>query len=249
MASLFAITLLVKLYDLYKSAPLGLHLRLGSYLAYLPNGFWLVLRRVPSSPPKIHDLRRLGYRAPAAVLSVLLCIFLYRMNWSTVSFAVEHVLKVFAVVLGVVLLTNTMAAVYRLLGGVALDFMSYPLIASTSADFWRRWNVPAHEFLNEYAFMPAGGPRRAVRATLVTFGLSGMVHEYLFGIATGRVQGWQLLFFMLQGLAVAATLWIRPRGRVTPLWIAATWVFNMASAALFFKSVNQILPFYWASDS
>jgi D-alanyl-lipoteichoic acid acyltransferase DltB (MBOAT superfamily) len=176
-------------------------------------------------------------------------MFLYRMNWAIVPLPLEHVLKVSAVVSAVVLLTNAMAAVYRLLGGVALDFMRNPLIASTPADFWRRWNVPAQQFLNEYAFTPAGGPRRAVRATLVTFAISGVVHEYVFGIAAGRVQGWQLLFFMLQGVAVVATMRIRPRGRITLLWIAGTWVFDLASSVLFFQSVNQVLPFYRIRDS
>src|SRR5262245_23100358 len=73
LASLFAITLLVKLYDLHRQAPLGLRLGLRSYLAYLPNGFWLVQRLEPSRPPTTLDLRRLGFRAPAAVASALLC--------------------------------------------------------------------------------------------------------------------------------------------------------------------------------
>jgi hypothetical protein len=249
LASLFAITLLVKLYDLHRSAPLALRLSLWGYLAYLPNGFWLVLRREPSRPPMPLDLRRLGFRAPAALASVLLCVGLYRVNWSTVWFPLEHVLKVAAVASAVVLLTKAAAAASRLLGGVALDFMNNPLVAPTPADFWRRWNVPAQQFLNEYTFQPAGGPRRAVRATLVTFAVSGLVHEYVFGVASGRVQGWQLLFFMLQGVAVVATMRIRPRGRITLLWVAGTWVFNLASSALFFLSVNQVLPFYRVSDS
>jgi hypothetical protein len=103
--------------------------------------------------------------------------------------------------------------------------------------------------LTEYAFLPAGGPRRAVRATLVTFGVSGLVHEYVFGIASGRVQGWQLLFFMLQGVAVVATMRIRPRGRMMLAWVAGTAAFNLASSVFFFLCVNQVLPFYRVPDS
>src|SRR5262245_48524313 len=140
IASLFAITLLVKLHDLHRAARLGLHLSLWSYLAYLPNGFWLVLRRAPSRPPRISDLRSLGCRAPAAVLAVLLCGIAYRVNWSSVPFPLEHVLKVAVVTSSVVLMTNAVAASYRLVGGVAIDFMRNPLAAPTPADFWRRWN-------------------------------------------------------------------------------------------------------------
>ena len=54
-----------------------------------------------------------------------------------------------------------------------------------------------------------GGP---VFATLAVFAVSGLMHEYVFGVATGRVQGWQMLFFMVQGCAAAATLRVRPTG-------------------------------------
>ena len=134
---------------------------------------------------------------------------------------------------------------YRLLGGTALDPMGNPITARTPAEFWRRWNHPAQQFLHEYAFMPAGGFRRAVRATMVTFGVSGLVHEYVFGIAAGRIQGCQLLFFSLQGCAVAATMRCRPSGRMSVLWIAGTLVFNLATSVLFFQSVDAVLPFYW----
>ena len=186
-ASLFAINLLVKLYDVHQQARFGLHLSLSSYLAYLPNGFWLVLSRKPNRPAMSHDLRCLGLRAPAALLSAIVCLMLFQVNWP-VSFALEHVVKVFVVVSVVVLTTNALASGYRLLGGAAIDFMSNPLMACTPADFWRRWNVPAQQFLNEYAFKPAGGLRKPFRATLITFAISGIVHEYVFSIASGRVQ-------------------------------------------------------------
>jgi hypothetical protein len=179
------------------------------------------------------------------VLSVLFVTILWQWNWSAVPFAFEHALKVFAIVLAVVLIFDAFAAAYRLLGGRALDPMRNPIAARTPADFWRRWNRPAQQFLNEYAFRAAGGFRRAVPATLATFGISGLVHEYVFGIAAGRIQGCQMLFFSLHGCAVAATMRLRPAGRIAPLWIAGTAVFNLATAALFFQSVDDVLPFYW----
>ncbi|SRR5579883_1886405 len=47
IASLLSIGLLVKLYDLNREARLARHLGLGSYLDYILNFFWLVLRREP----------------------------------------------------------------------------------------------------------------------------------------------------------------------------------------------------------
>lgn len=246
LASLVAITLLVKLYDLHRQADLARRLSLWVYLAYLSNVFWLVRRRTPIRPPMALDLRRLAFRTPAALASAIMCLILFWVDWSTVWFPVEHVLKTAAVASAVVLLTNAGAATYRLIGGVALDFMNDPLLAPTPAEFWRRWNVPAQQFLHEYAFRSVGGSHRPIRATLVTFAVSGLVHEYVFGIASGRVQGWQLLFFMLQGVAVVMTMRLRPRGRLSLSWVVGTGMFNLASSALFFLSVNQVLPFYQA---
>ena len=73
LATLLSIGLLPKLYDLNKAAGFGLHLRPWSYVVYLPNFFWLVLRREPIQPPMKHDLWRLGPRALAALLSVIVC--------------------------------------------------------------------------------------------------------------------------------------------------------------------------------
>jgi hypothetical protein len=175
---------------------------------------------------------------------VILCVGLFRFDWSVVPFALEHSLKVPAVFLSVVLIGRTSAAAYRLLGGTALDPTKNPLAAQTPAQFWRRWNRPAQQFFHEYAFAPAGGVRRPALATLATFAVSGLVHEYVFGAAAGCVQGWQLLFFMLQGCAVVATMRIRPTGWAVPLWVMGTAAFNLLTAVLFFRSVDAVLPFY-----
>jgi hypothetical protein len=66
VGSLIAITLLVKLYDVYMESRLAQRMSLESYLAYLPNGFWLVLRNEPGRMLAIRDLRRLACAAPAS---------------------------------------------------------------------------------------------------------------------------------------------------------------------------------------
>ncbi len=245
VASLVAIALLAKLYDVAREPRLARSLGLRSYLAYLPNGFWLVLRREPRPVPFARDLGHLAWGVPASLVSLLLGVGLWRQDWSAVPFVLEHALKVSSVILALVLITNASAAAYRLLGGRALDPMRYPMAAATPADFWRRWNRPAQQFLDEYAFRPAGGLRRAVRATLATFVVSGLLHEYVLGIAAGRIQGCQILFFSIQGCAVAATMRTRPSGRLLPLWIAGTLAFNLSTSVLFFRSIDAILPFYW----
>jgi hypothetical protein len=83
-----------------------------------------------------------------------------------------------------------------------------------------------------------------MRATVATFVVSALVHEYVFGIALGRVQGYQTLFFLSQGLAVTATARLKPAGWKLWPWIAATLTFNLATSVLFFASINSVVPFY-----
>ena len=135
-------------------------------------------------------------------------------------------------------------AVWRLLGGRARDPMDNPFAARTPADFWRRYNRPAQQFLHEDLFRPLGGLHSPIRATLATFAISALIHEYVFDIAVGRVQGYQTAFFLVQGLAVAATRGVKPRGWRAVPWIAGTWGFTLASSVLFFASVNEVVPFY-----
>src|SRR4029453_16473246 len=91
---------------------------------------------------------------------------------------------------------------------------------------------------------PARGRRHPMRPALLAFLVSAAVHEYVFAPAVGRVQGYQAAFFLLQGIAVAATLRIKPRGWRAIPWTLATLAFNLATAGLFFPSLKHALPIY-----
>ena len=75
----------------------------------------------------------------------------------------------------------------------------------------------------------------------MVFAVSGLLHEYLFTVAVGRVQGFQLAFFLVQGAAVALTLRAKPNRIVG---VGATFTFNALTSILFFASVEGVLPFY-----
>ena len=122
-------------------------------------------------------------------------------------------------------------------------------MARIPADFWRRYNRAAGQFFHEDVFKPLGGLRSPVRATLGTFAVSAVLHEYIFWIAVGRVQGFQTAFFLLQGLVVAATLKVKPRGWRAVAWGTGTLGSNLASSVLFFASMDEVLPFYTRRQS
>jgi hypothetical protein len=245
LVSLAAFGCLLKLYDLYKHPAGGSGMSFAAYLAYLPNWFWFVRRRIPQGRPRERDLRQLAGALALTAAGVAGVLFLFRLDWSRVPFAVEHCVKVMAVFLVAVQVARATSAAFRLLGAGALDTTSNPFAARTPADFWRRWNRATRDWLDEYAFKAAGGFAHPVRATLAAFAVSGLVHEYVFGIAAWRVQGWQALFFMVQGLAAVMTLRVRPRGLAAVFWTAGTLAFTLLTALIFFKSVDMVLPFYW----
>ena len=119
-----------------------------------------------------------------------------------------------------------------------------PVRVRTPADFWKRYNRPAQQFLYEDVFKPLGGLRSPVRAVLATFLINGIIHEYVFDIVVGRVQGYQMAFFLVQGIAVAATFRVRPAGSAVIPWVVGTFAFNLATSVIFFASVGEVLPFY-----
>jgi hypothetical protein len=164
-------------------------------------------------------------------------------DWTQVGFAAEHVTRV--LLLYLVGFDGGLAVLGALLGLVGLarlPFTRHPIVAITPADFWRRYNLEAGRWFHHDVFVPAAGRRHPVRATLLTFLVSGLLHEYLAAVLLGRVQGYQLACFLLHGLAVVLTFRLRPRGATRLVGGALTFSFVMAAAVLFFASIENIAP-------
>ena len=243
LAAMNAIALLVKLYDLHVAASRP---AFGAFVAFLPNWFSIVWKRLADEPrPAQHqNLVHLGHALWKTAVAVAFLAWLFRRDWRDAPFVLEHCIKMFAVFLALIAVSALGVTLWRLAGGRARDFMDAPLLAATPAQFWRRYNRPAQQFLYEDVFKGLGGFSAPVRATLATFVVSALVHEYVFGITLGRVQGYQTLFFLSQGLAVTATARLKPAGWKLWPWIAATLTFNLATSVLFFASINSVVPFY-----
>ena len=246
LAAVFSIALTIKLFDLHLGARRGHRPDLRTFLAFLPNLASVVLRKLDGEPrpSRREDLARLLVFGLGSAPGVILLVGLFRVDWRWLPFAVEHCAKVVAFFLLLVPSTAAAVAAWRLLGGRAREPMDNPFAARTPADFWMRYNRPAGQFFHEDVFKPLGGLRSPVRATLGTFAVSAVLHEYIFWIAVGRVQGYQTAFFLLQGLVVAATRKVRPRGWRAVAWGTGTLAFNLASSVLFFASLDEVLPFY-----
>jgi hypothetical protein len=246
LAAVASAVLLAKLYDLHLGVYRGSKPTLRTFLGFLLNPFSVVLRRLGGErrPTARENVAHLARAAAGLVIGGAILVWLFRLDWDGQPFALEHSAKVAGFYLALLPAAGAAVAVWRLFGGAARDSMDRPLLARTPADFWRRYNRPMQQFFYEDIFKPVGGIGFPVRATLVVFAVSAVIHEYVFGIAVGRVQGYQTAFFTIQGCAVAATLRTKPKRASAIPWLVGTLVFNLASSVLFFASMNGVFRFY-----
>lgn len=242
-----SLLLVMKMWDLHVHASTGQPVRWSQFLPFLLSPFSIVLRkhgeeRRPSRETVIADFVR---HLTGSLLGLGAIATLYLIRWRQYPFLVEHGVKALVIFAAAVSWIGMMVAVVRLSGGVIRDYADAPLLARTPADFWRRYNRVIQQYFHENVFKRAGGRRSPVTVTLFIFMLSALIHEYVFGIAIGRVQGFQTVFFMLQGVGVVLTLRVRPRGRVAVLTgIVATLTFNLLSSIFFFLSFHAVVPLY-----
>ena len=255
LSAVLAVTFTVKLYDLHVGAGAGCRAGFGSFVVFLANIFSLVQRTSHKLPQRDtrQELRQVARAIAIFVPAMVLAELVFRVNWNRYPFALEHAAKVVCFFLVLVPFTSIAGAAWRIAGGHAIDFMDNPFAARTPADFWRRYNRPAHEFLQEDVFKPLAASRSGrarpnrsaiTWAALATFAISAVVHEYVFSVPVGRIQGYQTVFFLLQGLGVAAMLRVKPRGWRAVPWVAATFAFNLTTGVLFFASLNHVVPMY-----
>jgi hypothetical protein len=246
LAAVTAVVIIVKLLDHRHEVRRGGGPNWYVFVAFVMNPFVHVRRCLPMEPQSTlrMDLFRLIQSTFGLAGGIILLWLLFHVDWHALPFLAEHASKVTAFLLAVFSGLAIASALWRLSGGRARDYMANPLAATTPADFWRRYNRNMHQFFLKDVFVSVGGLRNPLRATLVVFVLSALMHEYIFGIAIGRVQGYQTSFFLIQGVAAAATARVKVGGLRALPWIVATLAFNLVTSVLFFASMNELVHFY-----
>ena len=216
------------------------------YVDFLSNPFTLVRRKLADEPrpsareDNLHFLRS----STACAISIFALSALFRFNWSGIPFLVEHIAKATSLMFALSNGLTAAAALWRLGGGNARDFMDRPFVARTPAEFWRCYNRNVQQFFLLNVFSGNRSRRAPIRAMLLVFGLSALLHELLFFSAVGSVQGYQTAFFAIQGLAAAATARIKVRSKLGLPWVFGTMIFNVLTSVLFFASIHNVTPFY-----
>ncbi|HKP04903.1 MAG TPA: DCC1-like thiol-disulfide oxidoreductase family protein [Chthoniobacterales bacterium] len=98
-----------------------------------------------------------------------------------------------------------LSAGWRALRVDAAPIMDSPLRSTSIAEFWgRRWNGAFNDLALGLVFRPAARRVGVFGATLLAFGVSGLIHELVISLPAGAGYGLPTGYFLLQGLAVIA---------------------------------------------
>lgn len=240
-----------KLVDASVSAATWHGHRFRDWLWYLLNPFVLVYRAHLHDPgaPTGDSVRRVAGGILRMTAGAAILFFAFRHDFSAGSFWVEHTVKTLAIYLlffdgQFVAATGLM----RILAGKSLEFSKNPVLAHSPADFWRRYNRDAGRFLSMDVLVPVVGRRALAKGAAIVFIANGALHEYLSWVMSGRLLGYQMAFFGVQGAATMLTLAWRPRGGFRVLGVIGTLAFNLITSALFFASVDLLVDWYDADN-
>ena len=199
------------------------------------------------------DLFRLllGFAGIGLCFSMLFAV--NRISALQSSFVLDHIAKLLIYALTIESIAQSLCGLERLLGFDTRPIFDRVHVARTPADFWRRMNTRSQPWLYLNVFVPSGGRHAPARGVWATFVVSGLLHEVAFDIATSRITGYQLLFFLLQPPAVLFSARLERLARARGMWglvlaHAATILWVGATSILFFAGVNRIFPFLYAGD-
>jgi hypothetical protein len=159
-----------------------------------------------------HDGRTVKTRGIEWALAVAKMIFGSILLWVITSMAlqVHPLLGGWVGMIGIVFilhfgLFHLLALAWRQAGINAEPVMRNPLMAKSLADFWgARWNTAFNELAFRFTFRPLRRLTTPVIATLLVFGLSGIIHELVISLPARDGYGLPTIYFLGQGLGVLA---------------------------------------------
>jgi Membrane bound O-acyl transferase family len=118
-------------------------------------------------------------------------------------------------------LFNVVTGLWRAVGVDAEPLFRAPFVSKTLAEFWsRRWNIGFSEMTSLAVYLPLRRKLGAPLAVMVSFGVSGVLHEIAISLSVNAGFGLPLLYFLIQGASMLAQ---RRVGR-SLLWTLATLI-------------------------
>jgi len=200
--------------------------------------------------PWPHALRILGGLAGVG-LGILLAVAKRDAPAFRSSFPLDHAAMLVLFVLTIESLSQVLYGLERLAGYDVSPIIRLAFVSRSVSEFWRRYNGRVHDWLHRNVFRASGGGRRPARGLVLVFLVSGLFHEVMFDMATSKITGDQLVFFLIQAPPALASRWFerlaRQRGiagRVVAHGL--TILFLSAASVLFFRGVSDVFPFIYA---
>jgi hypothetical protein len=168
------------------------------------------------------------------------------------SFPLDHAAMLVLFFLAIESLSQVLYGLERLAGYDVSPIIRHAFLSRSVSEFWQRYNGRVHDWFHRHVFRASGGGRHPARGVVLVFLVSGLFHELMFDVATSKVTGYQLAFFLIQAPPALASRWLerlaRRRGiagRVVAHGL--TILFLSAASVLFFRGVSDIFPFIYAS--
>ncbi len=101
-------------------------------------------------------------------------------------------------------ISHVLALLWQRAGADAHPIMHAPVLARSPADFWgSRWNLAFREFLYDVVCRPTIRRLGTGGARLVTFLVSGLIHELVISVPAGGGYGLPTAYFVVQGIGVS----------------------------------------------
>jgi alginate O-acetyltransferase complex protein AlgI len=162
------------------------------------------LSQNPAPPPSRVVIGKTAVLAVARILLGALLVF------SGARSAPEPILAGWIGMAGMILILHfglfELASIgWRALRVDAPPIMNRPLRSTSVSEFWgRRWNAAFNDLAVRLVFRPVARATGPAPASLVAFGVSGLIHELVISLPAGAGFGLPTAYFLVQGLGVLA---------------------------------------------
>lgn len=156
------------------------------------------------------DPRRVATRTTFGqwILAIIKTVFGAGLVWGVVRLFPSPLAAGWVGMVGLIVLLHFgifdgLALFWRSRGIAVQPLMRCPIASKTVAELWgRRWNVAFQNIAFELFFIPAKRWVGASAALVVTFLISGVIHDVVISIPAGGGYGLPTMYFTIQGIAI-----------------------------------------------